>query len=443
MNIKEIIVSESKSRPTTEGWGDDIVDYGKNVASAVGDVATRAGKAAIDPETYKQAGRDIAAGAKFAVNNPGQAAYNTAQAVDDAVRAGTNTLTFGYADKLDAKMKSMMGSNNYDDELKNTYAASADALDRSPIASKVGEIGSYFAPLSVFNAGMKGANLISKGLSKVVPSAVATNKAGKVAGKVVKGTGAIGGGIAADKAAAAGAKKVDPNNPYVDEGKFDKGANVLARDLEGGSGGFGGKAAGTTSLSNKLRSASTPTPGSLKPPKMSGGQGPTSSIPTKKPTPTPTPTPKPKTTDTQPKTSATDAEQRLAKVEKTVGDIDKTVNPSIGRRVGNWAGRTAGNLAVGGALTYAAIKGAEKYAFSPDDSGPHTKKYNDSDSAKKWDAAYKAKQDAEKPAEKPTENPNSKPQNTDTDNGSMFSKDTFKESSTELERVKYLMGYRN
>ena len=62
MNIKEIIVNQS--HPTNESW-DDVVAYGKNVATGVGNLATRAGKAAIDPETYKQAGRDIAAGANL------------------------------------------------------------------------------------------------------------------------------------------------------------------------------------------------------------------------------------------------------------------------------------------------------------------------------------------------------------------------------------------
>jgi hypothetical protein len=222
MNIKEIIVNES--RPTTEGW-DDIVNYGKNIASGVSDLATRAGKAAIDPETYKQAGRDIAAGAKFAVNNPKQAALNVAQTADDAVRAGTNALTFGYADKLDAKMNSMVNGTDYDNELKKTYASSADALDRSPTASTAGEIGSYFLPVGAFNAGMKGANLVTRGIAKSLPKATAvanTTRTGQVASKVAKGTTGIAGGFAADKAAAAGAKKLDSNNPYIDEGSKNK-----------------------------------------------------------------------------------------------------------------------------------------------------------------------------------------------------------------------------
>lgn len=412
MNIKEIIINES--RPTTEGWGDDIVDFGKNVATNVGDLATRAGKAAINPETYKQAGRDIAAGAKFAVNNPGQAAYDTAKTVDDAVRAGTNALTFGYADKLDAKMNSMINGTNYDDELKNTYGASADALERSPNASTAGEIASYFVPVAAFNAGMKGANLLSKGISKFAPKAVATSKTGRVAGKVAKGTAGLAGGLAADKAAAAGAKKLDPNNPYVDESKLD----FLKKDARG--------AAASGSKANSLRKAAgkPPAPGSLTPPKMSGGKGPTSPVPIK---------PAPIKPADASKTSATDTE-RMSNLEKRVDKVD----PSFGRKVGNWATKKA----VQGAGLYGLYK-VGQYELSPDDSGPHTKKYNDSDYAKQWDAAYKAKQDAEKPAENPNKNTNSRPQNTDTDNGSMFSKDTFKESSTELERVKYLMGYRN
>lgn len=433
MNIKEIIINES--RPTTEGWGDDIVDFGKNVATGAGNLATRVGKAAIDPETYKQVGNAIASGAKFAVNNPGQAALNTAHAVDDAVRAGTNELTFGYADKLDAKMNSMINGTNYDDELKNTYGASADAQDRSPIASKVGEIGSYFAPVGVFNAGMKGANLVTKGLSKAVPKVVASNKAGKVAGKVVKGTAGVAGGLAADHAAASAEKKIDPNNPYLDEGKN----NILGflqkdvRDLEGGigggSGGFGSKAAGTTSsLSNKLRSASS-APTATQPTFVQKQQQMSDRVKQNAMN---------KST-TQPKTSATDTE-RISNLEKRVDKVD----PSIGKKVANWATKKATDLAVTGALGYGAYKGAEKLAFSPDDSGPFSTKADNSDFAKQYDAARaeKQKQDADNNAQKP-ENNTSTPQSTDTDNGSMFSKDTFKESSTELERVKYLMGYRN
>ena len=45
----------------------------------------------------------------------------------------------------------------------------------------------------------------------------------------------------------------------------------------------------------------------------------------------------------------------------------------------------------------------------------------------------------------PAINTISTPQNTDTDNGNMFSKETFKtnESMSELDRVKHLMNYRN
>lgn len=133
-----------------------------------------------------------------------KAAQDTLQTADDFVRSMANAATFGYADKLAAKMSSAFGGGkDYDTELKKEYGKSAEAGGRSPIASTAGEIAGTVA--SPAFAG--GAALGTKALSKVAPNV------GKI-GQFVAGTA---GGIAADTAAEKAAKAVDPNNPWIDE----------------------------------------------------------------------------------------------------------------------------------------------------------------------------------------------------------------------------------
>lgn len=136
-----------------------------------------------------------------------QAAQGTLQTADDFVRSMANAATFGYADKLAAKMSSMFGGDEYNQSLKKEYGKSAEAAGRSPIASTAGEIAGTVA--SPAFAG--GAALGAKALTKVAPNV------GKL-GQFAAGTA---GGIAADTAAEKVAKAVDPKNPWIDENKVD------------------------------------------------------------------------------------------------------------------------------------------------------------------------------------------------------------------------------
>jgi hypothetical protein len=342
------------------------------------------------------------------------------QTTADAARAGANELTYGHYDKGAAAANATIKGTDYDTELKKQYAKSAEAEKRSPIASEVGKLASYAVPLAPATLGAK---LAVKGATKILPKVLDTTakKAINIGGK---GTAVVGGGVAGDLAAKEVATQFDPNNPKLKENLFAKaakaGLNFLQKDVRG--------TAASGAKANKLNTAAgqTPAPGSLKPPTMTGGQGPTSPVPSSTPAPTP-------------KTSPTDAER--------IANLEKQVNPSIGRKVANWAAKTAGTTAAIGGTAYVGWPAVKKYAFSPADDSPHTNKYDKSDYTTKWKAAQaeKEKQEAEADAKSQEQNLNlhSRPQSTDTDNGGTFSRDTFKESSTELERVKYLTQYRS
>jgi hypothetical protein len=346
------------------------------------------------------------------------------QTTADAARAGANELTYGHYDKGAAAANATIKGTDYDTELKKQYAKSAEAEKRSPIASEVGRVASYAVPVG---AAAVGAKLAVKGATKILPKTLNTaTKTGKAISIGSKGGAGITGGVAGDVAAKEIATQFDPNNPHLEENLFARaakaGLNFLQKDVRG--------TAASGAKANKLNTAAgqTPAPGSLKPPTMTGGQGPTS------------PVPQPAIT---PKTSPTDSE-RISKLEKQV-------NPSFGTKVANYAkgvaATTAGLGALGGIGYYAGAPAVKKYAFSPADDSPHTNKYDKSDYTTKWKAAQaeKEKQEAEADAKSQEQNLNlhSRPQSTDTDNGGTFSRDTFKESSTELERVKYLTQYRS
>ena len=149
-----------------------------------------------------------------------QAAQSSMQTADDFVRSMANAATFGYADKLAAKMSSMFGGDNYDQSLKKEYSKSAEAGGRSPMASTAGEIAGTVA--SPAFAG--GAALGAKALTKVAPNV------GKL-GQFAAGTT---GGIAADAATEKVAKAVDPNNPWIDESDKMKIKEFTDSDLSEG-----------------------------------------------------------------------------------------------------------------------------------------------------------------------------------------------------------------
>ena len=341
------------------------------------------------------------------------------QTTADAARAGANELTYGHYDKGAAAANATIKGTDYDTELKKQYGKSAEAEKRSPIASEVGRVASYAVPVG---AAALGAKLAVKGATKILPKTLNTaTKTGKAISIGSKGGAGITGGVAGDVAAKEIATQFDPNNPHLEEGLGSKILGLLQKDVRG--------SAASGAKANKLNTAAgqTPTPpapGSLKPPTMTGGQGPTSPVPT------------------TPKTSPTDAEWK-AKVDKRLDKVD----PSIGRKVANWTAKTAGTAAAIGGGTYGGWQAVKKAAFSPADDSPHSNKLDKNDYTNKWKAAQaeKEKQEAEADAKSQEQNLNlhSRPQSTDTDNGGTFSKDTFKESSTELERVKYLTKYRS
>ena len=144
-----------------------------------------------------------------------QAAQGTLQTADDFVRSMANSATFGYADKLAAKMSSMFGGDNYDQSLKKEYGKSAEAAGRSPIASTTGEIAGVVA--SPAFAG--GAALGAKALTKLAPNV----------GKLGQFAAGATGGIAADAAAEKVAKAVDPKNPWIDEDNM-KSKEFIAKE---------------------------------------------------------------------------------------------------------------------------------------------------------------------------------------------------------------------
>jgi LysM repeat protein len=137
------------------------------------------------------------------------------QTADDFVRSMANAATFGYADKLAAKMSSAFGGDTYEKELQKQYGQGAQAATRSPTATTAGEIAGTVA--SPAFAG--GAVLGAKALTKLVPAA----------GKISKFAAGTAGGLAADTAAEKTAKAIDPNNPWIDEDNM-KSKEFIAKE---------------------------------------------------------------------------------------------------------------------------------------------------------------------------------------------------------------------
>lgn len=137
------------------------------------------------------------------------------QTADDFVRSMANAATFGYADKLAAKMSSAFGGDTYEKELQKQYGQGVQAATRSPTATTAGEIAGTVA--SPAFAG--GAVLGAKALTKLVPAA----------GKISKFAAGTAGGLAADTAAEKTAKAIDPNNPWIDEDNM-KSKEFIAKE---------------------------------------------------------------------------------------------------------------------------------------------------------------------------------------------------------------------
>ena len=137
------------------------------------------------------------------------------QTADDFIRSMANAATFGYADKLAAKMSSAFGGDTYEKELQKQYGQGAQAATRSPTATTAGEIAGTVA--SPAFAG--GAVLGAKALTKLVPAA----------GKISKFAAGTAGGLAADTAAEKTAKAIDPNNPWIDEDNM-KSKEFIAKE---------------------------------------------------------------------------------------------------------------------------------------------------------------------------------------------------------------------
>jgi hypothetical protein len=528
MNIKEIIINEAEgSNPSSSprdnsssafkqaadsvgnftkdvgsslyNMGAGVVDAGVNTYKGVKNAVTNPEQTKKDFEKWgDRQGEKI----DWAIKNPKQAALTTAQTADDMVRAGTNALTFGYADKAAAKANSLLKGTTYDDpvhgtgELQKQYGLSADAKDRSPIASDVGEIGSAFVPFGAFNVGLKGADLLARGVSKALPAvtkAANATRVGRGTGTAVKTVTGLGAGVAADKAAAKGAEKLDPNNPYVTdrtikEAGWDRATRILARDAENLEGGGGGRGFGSAERSgvasagssSRLRQASQPQ--SAAPSSTSAyadrqqqridqvrqnsinrtsSSTPPSATAPRTTTSTPS-TPRTRTNPTQTAQTASDAERAAldAAVEKRLADLEK--GPGYLKRMGTKIKDTA--ITTG--LTGAGLYGGYKYLLgpAPDAEADAVNQYKqDFKAAYDRDDDYNPKDDEPIDNPEPTSEPQQQnsqsannPQQTNTSNGSMG--DAYKsndkksssndlsnleESTNDLKRVKYLIGYRN
>jgi hypothetical protein len=234
MRVNEVITEAKKDSSTA----DDVVDFGKEVGTDVASIpkgiwgrAKDTAKAAFDPDTYIKAGSDARdatdRGIEFAKKDPeGAAKYAVDKGLEaggDFTRAGLNAATFGGTDYARAGVNSLIKGTKFDDELSKEFNKSADARDRSPIASTLGDLTGLVAN-PAFGLGIKGAGLAAKTVApsivkalKYAPNKTAVDIAKNVAKGTVKNPSKLAVGIAAEKAAQKAAQKVDPDNPYVNE----------------------------------------------------------------------------------------------------------------------------------------------------------------------------------------------------------------------------------
>lgn len=392
----------SASANQSSSFVQDIGDFAGRVKQDVahtGKFLGDVGKSAIDPETYKQAGRDIQQGWEQAKKDPKQAAINAAQTADDAMRSAANAMTFGGADYVASKL----GGTDVEAEKAKSQAA----WERSPKASMAGAVGGSLADIG-FLAGTKAAGKL---LGRTLPKATTTP------GKIATGTGSIAGqtaaGFTGSRAGWDVADKLKNSSVAVPENKKlnelgpirgPKAPHVSAPHNVG--------IAGLDPNVKKAQAqASEPTNASYQERARAAQQRADAA----------------KASDTAKATGTVDTKQ--------TGNLEK---PSLGTRIKN----KAIDLGVTGALGYGAYQGAKKYAFSPSKDSPYASPEGSEEFDKKWEA-LKSKQDTQDTKAQATINTSNVPQ-TNRETGSMFDKDLYKtnESVSELARLKYLTGYR-
>jgi muramidase (phage lysozyme) len=252
MRSKDIV--PPKQHPVQEDW-QDVKDFGREVGSGVVDIgkgavdlAVAAGKDFVDPESYKRDWEAIKRGAKFAKDDPVGAAKYAARSTDDFGRAMANQATFGGADYAEAfGRKYMYGDSKLDKHVWDKYQSqqkaahgdkfkpepwtgsydqykkvqdiwSAEAEERSPNATAMGDFGG--ATLSVpFTGGARAVlPLVAKGTEKLakIPGV------GKALKKVTDIGAATLGGVAAEKGTGRVVRKYDPTNPYIGEPQYNQ-----------------------------------------------------------------------------------------------------------------------------------------------------------------------------------------------------------------------------
>jgi hypothetical protein len=226
MRITEVITEDADVSGFAKEVGSDVAHIPKGIWGRATDTA----KAAFDPDTYVKAGSDARdateRGIEFAKKDPkGAAKYAAAkgfETADDFMRATANAMTFGYADKLAAKVNSD-SDDEYEKEKEKEFNKSGAAMKRSPFASVSGDIaGTVLNP--AFGAGMKIGGIAAKELApsvvkalKYAPNRTTTDVAKNVAKGTVKTPAEIAAGVAGDKLASRVAKAQDATNPHLRE----------------------------------------------------------------------------------------------------------------------------------------------------------------------------------------------------------------------------------
>ena len=243
MKMNEVI-KEAEEKSFGSEWASDMAKVPGDLYKLGKDAA----KDFVDPESYKRDYEAVKRGAKFLARDPQGAAKYAAQSTDDFIRQTANRASFGLADKLAAHGSTIASafdkpirssdeySKRYSQNKEKQYDRSAVAQDRSPNVTKAGDVvGTLLSP--PFLAGAKVANVIGgKVIPKVVQKAFEP-VAGQTAKNIAKGTVAIpakvatdfAGGIAAQKAAERGVKKVDPYDPYVSDPVFETDHREISR----------------------------------------------------------------------------------------------------------------------------------------------------------------------------------------------------------------------
>ncbi len=249
MIIRDII-AEAEETQKDKSWAQSAKEFGSEWASDVAKVpgelagfATDVGKAAIDPETYKKAGEKAGEFYDYAKKDPRGAVRKSGETISDFLTRTGNRATFGLMDKATAAANALTGYDtssmdpkdwkkikeptDYETEKSKMYDLAAAAQERSPTATKVGDVtGTLVSPPFLTGAKLArslGGAVLPKTLQKVF-----TPVAGQTTKNVAKGTVAvptklatdIAGGIAAEKGASNIVKKVDPYDPYHGEEKY-------------------------------------------------------------------------------------------------------------------------------------------------------------------------------------------------------------------------------